>query len=977
MMRWMPLFIILILLSLNVYAVGLSFPQGINSLYNSLMDYFVDETGDTMTGNLTVNANISSYNIYPALTLTYDLGSGAYRWRYLYSENVSADYMSIYNIVALENITADYFIGSGAYLTNLNISGDLTGYALNVSYLYGHAGIGGMDLRGDPWYLAGTDLEIAENLDVDNDVNIDGDLTVDGSICNSTDCYNFSDFLRNIFNQSLNTTDNVIFNELNVTGGYIYLGSTESNKAIYFREDGLPQGEYLLWSNSADRFALSDELYIQDNLVLGGQLCNITDCYSIQQLLETSWFNPFNQSLNTTDDIKGNSFNATGIVEGNNLYSRNDVYVNQDGTDLDSYLYYYNLNSPTGEYLAWDDTTGSDIGNTGEDRFELSGAVNVDGNIISDAVIQASTAVLCSTGYIRGGDLRSDDEITIQYPSGGDGYLYFYDTTPTSTYLMYDDSAGGDIGTAGEEQFEFNKKLGITGKLNVTEDINSPSYNFTDLIRCMGQGGEGCNLDIGYDEASCDQLGSRLSYNFTGSDGELIRNTEILGSMFRPTGEVTFEAIGGYVVPTGVNYKAGSSSRALSFSNFVTGDTQQNGNGNLSVYGILVYGSGGVFSNINFSESYGIKVQPSFAPLLGGQDIDDLYGIYIAKTPVAGFGGAGIFGNETLLYIEEPTEADNNYQVWLDGIGAGTGINFNNYKTFIRSNLPNEITINASAVAINGQNPYYPLEVYGGFNLANKVSIYAEHNVSAKGFIDRTSVFDNESYEWDYIKDRSNYTNGTHIIHSAFYGYINWTIPDRDKPVIVQQNETQCFKNVSCTNTTPIKSMSEFERYCEYTEYCLNVTVNVTTYPYNKTEEGVNLGDEINVLRQALYDQHDGVDVIQSVNGTAPPLVMVTHDLSAEDVLFRTTVYDKEEGSALDKLKDADDMLDSKGNLNHSALIGSKKLTVNNKELWTASAGDKIAVLEQALYELREIVKQQNNTINQLKKDIEILKKDG
>lgn len=74
------------------------------------------------------------------------------------------------------NITADYFIGSGAHLTNLNVTGvmnvtgDFTGYAINISYLYGALGIGGMDMRGDPWYFSGADFQIAEDLLVDGNV---------------------------------------------------------------------------------------------------------------------------------------------------------------------------------------------------------------------------------------------------------------------------------------------------------------------------------------------------------------------------------------------------------------------------------------------------------------------------------------------------------------------------------------------------------------------------------------------------------------------------------------------------------------------------------------------------------------------------------------------------------------------------------------------------------------------------------------
>ena len=54
-----------------------------------------------------------------------------------------------------------------ADITYDEISGgdvDASGYTGTFSFLNGV--VGGIDMRGDPWYLSGTDLEIAENLDV-------------------------------------------------------------------------------------------------------------------------------------------------------------------------------------------------------------------------------------------------------------------------------------------------------------------------------------------------------------------------------------------------------------------------------------------------------------------------------------------------------------------------------------------------------------------------------------------------------------------------------------------------------------------------------------------------------------------------------------------------------------------------------------------------------------------------------------------
>jgi len=93
-------------------------------------------------------------------------------WRY-------EDYDEDRNFTTEGNIYADNFIGSGAQLTNLNVtgvmnvSGDFTGYEINVSYLSGANGIGGIDMRGDPWYFSGADFQIVENLIVDNNVTAD------------------------------------------------------------------------------------------------------------------------------------------------------------------------------------------------------------------------------------------------------------------------------------------------------------------------------------------------------------------------------------------------------------------------------------------------------------------------------------------------------------------------------------------------------------------------------------------------------------------------------------------------------------------------------------------------------------------------------------------------------------------------------------------------------------------------------------
>ena len=137
---------------------------------------YVNKSGDTMTGSL-----------YPSPTMSLDLGSGANRWRWLYVANISSEYIDVYGIEATQNISADYFIGNGAYLTDLNLSGDLIGYALNVSFLNGL--VGGMDMRADPWYLGGTNLEVADNITTTY-IIANGSRLTNVCLSNGTNCIN-------------------------------------------------------------------------------------------------------------------------------------------------------------------------------------------------------------------------------------------------------------------------------------------------------------------------------------------------------------------------------------------------------------------------------------------------------------------------------------------------------------------------------------------------------------------------------------------------------------------------------------------------------------------------------------------------------------------------------------------------------------------------------------------------------------------
>jgi hypothetical protein len=136
------------------------------------------------------------------------------------------------------------------------------------------------------------------------------------------------------------------------------------------------------------------------------------------------------------------------------------------------------------------------------------------------------------------------------------------------------------------------------------------------------------------------------------------------------------------------------------------------------------------------------------------------------------------------------------------------------------------------------------------FNSGTGVSWF-NRNVSATGYITRTSVFDStKGNALDWIKNASSYLTPTEEInHSAFYGYTKYNATDYSKPV----NQSYLKKNCTINNETQ-------------ENICKNITQYKTIYPYQTMEEGVDLGKEIDVLRQGTYDLNNKITILQSEN---------------------------------------------------------------------------------------------------------------
>jgi len=150
---------------------------------------------------------------------------------------------------------------------------------------------------------------------------------------------------------------------------------------------------------------------------------------------------------------------------------------------------------------------------------------------------------------------------------------------------------------------------------------------------------------------------------------------------------------------------------------------------------------------------------------------------------------------------------------------------------------------NGGNVGIGTASPEYPLVVYG--SASEEVSIWCEKKVSATDFLERECVYDkNKGSALNYIQDADYYIDAEgKIVHSRFYGYTSYSITDRSRP------ETEL---VTVTITD------------EETGLPVEKAIEVTYYPHEKVEEAIALGKEVEVLRQAVYELKQEIEMLKA-----------------------------------------------------------------------------------------------------------------
>jgi len=134
------------------------------------------------------------------------------------------------------------------------------------------------------------------------------------------------------------------------------------------------------------------------------------------------------------------TFDKPLIVTGA-LKSTSDVYVNSDGPNGDSNLYFYDAGSSTGQSIKWDDS---------ETRIGFSSNVYYNGDITATWGLTGGV-LKGGKGLWGQGNILADGNLYANFSGpNGNSFVYFYNTGTTGASLEFDNTA---------QEFKFSHTL--------------------------------------------------------------------------------------------------------------------------------------------------------------------------------------------------------------------------------------------------------------------------------------------------------------------------------------------------------------------------------------------------------------------------------------------------------------------------------------------------------------------------------------
>lgn len=226
----------------------------------------------------------------------------------------------------------------------------------------------------------------------------------------------------------------------------------------------------------------------------------------------------------------------------------------------------------------------------------------------------------------------------------------------------------------------------------------------------------------------------------------------------------------------------------------------------------------GFYSEINSGEAYGVE----YAFYANRGECAFLDNVYVGLD----YGPPGMGGDD--LYVSDDIFNDGDFQTQGD-----IKIDANNKKLFFGENQDAYVYWDGANLVFN-------------YNSTNATAnAWFSRNISATGYITRTSIYDkSKGSALNYIRDADTYKTNGEVDHSKFeYSKVSYEVADLDTCREVLDYYIYCYGS-KC-----YKNADEILEGREYSTIAINKTICDT-----KTEEGINLNSEVDVLRQAVYE---------------------------------------------------------------------------------------------------------------------------
>ena len=307
---------------------------------------------------------------------------------------------------------------------------------------------------------------------------------------------------------------------------YINYAGPDANSYLYFWANSSITGAYLMYDNTEDAFHFSGDLVVEGLLNMSThQINDVADPTAAQDAATKNYVDTHagTQDLQSVTDV-GNT--TTNDITVGNIMVNKGIYVNYDGPEGRSYIYFYDGGSPSSKYLRWDDSNS---------RFDFNYDLYVTGNITATGEVKGNTlrASFAGPGIVAylGNDATIND-LNIQNTLGLQGTS---DSTKGSLKLG---SAGGTISG-------YNGKIGINTTtpattLDVNGFITMTGYNSnanskvrgdfrcTDRIFINSEGPDGQGTLFFYEGS---EGGRWLIWDHTNSKFEFNDKLHVLGSI--------------------------------------------------------------------------------------------------------------------------------------------------------------------------------------------------------------------------------------------------------------------------------------------------------------------------------------------------------------------------------------------------------------------------------------------------------------